>query len=146
MTFGQSIKHVFSNYANFQGRASRSEFWWWYLFVLLVALIPSIIANIGVQQSLSTVSVNDATGALTGGSLNGLAIFGIVLSVLWSLAVLIPTLAVGCRRFHDTDRSGWWWLLWYLCCFVGAIIVIVFWASPGTPGPNRFGDGPARAE
>ena len=146
MTFGQSIKRVFSNYANFQGRASRSEFWWWYLFVVLVSLIPSIIANIGVQQSLSTVSVNDATGALTGGSLNGLAIFGIVLSVLWSLAVLIPTLAVGCRRFHDTDRSGWWWLLWYLCCFVGAIIVIVFWASPGTPGPNRFGDGPARAE
>ena len=66
-------------------------------------------------------------------------------AAVWTVALLLPTLAVGCRRLHDTNRSGWWWLLYYFCCIVGAIVVIIFWIGPSTPGPNRYGDGPATA-
>ena len=145
MGFGQAIKHVFSNYANFNGRASRSEFWWWYLFVVLGGIIVSIPLNIGLTSSLNNLQVNEATNTVSGGGLSGLAIFGMIIAVAWSLALIIPTLAVGCRRLHDTDRSGWWWLLYYFCCIIGVIVVIIFWASPSTPGPNRFGEGPATA-
>jgi len=146
MSFGQSIKHVFSNYATFQGRASRSEFWWWYLFTAIVSLILFIPAipwyNEYVSASLN--QIGDATQVLPAPS--GLAILGLVLSTIFSLAVLVPTIAVAVRRLHDTDRSGWWLLLWLLCCFgIGAIILIILWILPSTPGPNRFGEGPAIA-
>ena len=143
MTFGQSVKHVFGNYATFQGRASRSEFWWWYLFTSIVSFIV-FIPVIPWYTELLNASVSE-TVALP--ALTGLATFGLILSTIWSLAILIPTIAVAIRRLHDTGRSGWWLLLWFLsCCFgIGAIILIIFWVLPGTPGPNRFGEGPAQA-
>ncbi len=65
------------------------------------------------------------------------------LSGIWSLAVLLPGLAVGARRLHDTDRSGWWQLL-VLIPLIGAIILIVWYATKGSLGANRFGpDAPA---
>jgi len=147
MGFGQAIKHVFSNYANFNGRACRSEFWWWYLFTAIVSLILAIPAipwyneyiNASINQMGEAVQVLPAP--------SGLAMVGLVLSGIFSLAVLIPTIAVAARRLHDTDRSGWWLLLYFLsCCFgIGAIILIIFWILPSTPGPNRFGEGPAIA-
>ena len=145
MTFGQSVKHVFSNYATFQGRASRSEFWWWYLFTTIIGFILIIPALPWYFELLNT-SVS-ASGAVAMPPLTGLATLGLVLSLLWSLAILVPNIAVAMRRLHDTDRSGWWLLLWFLtCCFgIGAIILIIFWVLPSTPGPNRFGEGPARA-
>lgn len=143
MGFGQAIKHVFSNYANFKGRASRSEFWWWYLFVVIGGIIVSIPLNAGITSSLNSVTVDDVTGTITGGEVSTLTQLGIILAAVWTVALLLPTLAVGCRRLHDTDRSGWWWLLYYFCCIVGAIVVIIFWIGPSTPGPNRYGDGPA---
>lgn len=143
MTFGQSVKHVFGNYATFQGRASRSEFWWWYLFTSIVSFIV-FIPVIPWYTELLNASVSE-TVALP--ALTGLATFGLILSTIWSLAILIPTIAVAIRRLHDTGRSGWWLLLWFLsCCFgIGAIILIIFWVLPSTPGPNRFGEGPAQA-
>ena len=144
MSFGQSIKHVFSNYATFQGRASRSEFWWWYLFLIITNAVVSIPYTIGIMNSANSMTVNEKTGEITSGSLSGLAVFGIVLMVVWSLAILLPTLGVAVRRLHDTDRSGWWWWLGVICC-IGSIILIVFWVQPSTPGPNRFGEGPATA-
>ena len=144
MTFGQSVKHVFSNYATFQGRASRSEFWWWYLFTTIIGFILFIPALPWYFELLNT-SVS-AGGTVTMPALSGLATLGLVLSLIWSLAILVPNIAVAIRRLHDTDRSGWWLLLWFLtCCFgIGVIILIIFWVLPSTPGPNRFGEGPAR--
>ncbi|MFM7211864.1 MAG: DUF805 domain-containing protein [Actinomycetota bacterium] len=148
MGFGQAIKHVFKNYATFQGRASRSEFWWWYLFTVIVSTILFIPAmpwyNEYVNATLN--QMGDATQVLPAPT--GLAMAGLVLSAIFSLAILIPSIAVAARRLHDTDRSGWWLLLYFLtCCFgIGIIVLIIFWILPSTPGPNRFGLGPAIAD
>lgn len=104
MTFGESIGTCFSKYAAFDGRASRSEYWWWFLFTLLVSAGSGMISD--------------------------------TLSGLFSLAVLLPSLAVGARRLHDTDRSAWFLLLWFIP-LVGWIIMIV-WAVQEGKEPNRF--------
>jgi uncharacterized membrane protein YhaH (DUF805 family) len=104
MTFGESIRTCFTKYATFDGRASRSEFWWFFLFTFLASAAASLIGD--------TVS-------------------GLV-----SLATLLPSLAVGARRLHDTNRSAWYLLLW-LVPLVGWIILIV-WAIQEAREPNRF--------
>ena len=146
MTFGQSIKHVFGNYATFQGRASRSDFWWWYLFTSIVSFVV-FIPVIPWYNDLINSSMNQAgSAAMVMPPITGLAALGLALSTIWSLAILIPTIAVAARRLHDTNKSGWLLLLWFLsCCFgIGAIILIILWILPSTPGPNRYGEGPAQ--
>jgi uncharacterized membrane protein YhaH (DUF805 family) len=104
MTFGDSIRTCFSKYAEFNGRASRSEYWWWFLFTFLVSAATGLVSE--------------------------------TLSALFSLGVLLPSLAVGVRRLHDTDRSGWFLMLWIIP-LVGWIILIV-WAVQEAKEPNRF--------
>lgn len=104
MTFGESISTCFSKYAAFDGRASRSEYWWWFLFTFLASLATAMISQ--------------------------------TVSGLFSLAVLLPSLAVGARRLHDTDRSGWFLLLW-LVPFIGWLVVVFFAVQEGKE-PNRF--------
>ena len=153
MGLGQSVKHVFANYATFSGRASRSEFWWWYLFTSIVSFIVLIPALPWYADFLNQANSASPQGRQVGDPLltfppvTGWASLGLILSVVWSLAILIPTIAVAVRRLHDTDKSGWFLLLWFLsCCFgIGAIILIIMWILPSTPGPNRYGDGPAQA-
>jgi uncharacterized membrane protein YhaH (DUF805 family) len=120
MTFSEAISSGFRNYVGFAGRASRSEFWYWMLFSVLVSIAASII-DLGLVSGNTTV-----------------------LSSIWSLAAFLPSLAVGVRRLHDTDRSGWWWLICFIP-LVGIIVLIVFWCLEGTPGPNRFGPDPLGA-
>lgn len=141
MSFGQAIRHVYGNYATFGGRASRSEFWWFYLFYVIVTFVISIPYYIGLAQSSTTM--DPETGQINEASLSGLAVFGIILLVVWSLGNLIPIIAVSVRRLHDGGRTGWWWWLNFLC-FIGPIILLIFYILPGTPGPNRYGDGPAQ--
>jgi uncharacterized membrane protein YhaH (DUF805 family) len=117
MNFGTAISTVFRNYVNFRGRASRPEFWWWFLFTIIVNIVLNIIAT-----------------ALPGG---GKATFEII-SYLWSLAILLPYLAVGARRLHDGNHSAFH-LFWYLLPFIGWIILIILWAQPTNPAAARFG-------
>jgi len=139
MGFGQAIKHVFSNYATFRGRASRSEFWWWYLFTVIVS---AVIYLISVPLGLTVGGGEWVVGS--GAEAQVIAIPGTpILSLVWFLAIVIPTIAVGARRLHDTDRTGWWWLIYFLCC-IGPIVLIIFWVMDSTPGPNRYGEGPAQ--
>lgn len=119
MTFQDSVKSVFRNYATFGGRAARSEYWWFMLFSFIVSAILGVIEG-------------PRMGGMHGGG---------TLQAVWSLAVLIPSLAVGARRLHDTDRSGWWLLL-CLIPVVGLIVLIWWFATPGTRGENRFGADP----
>jgi uncharacterized membrane protein YhaH (DUF805 family) len=114
MGVGQAISSGFSNYVNFSGRSSRSEYWFWVLFVLIADVVAiAIDAAIGMQ----------------------------IVSSLFGLAVLLPGLAVTVRRLHDLDRTGWWIFLG-LIPLVGAIILIIWFCSKGTDGLNRFGADP----
>ena len=116
---------VLKNYATFSGRARRTEYW---MFVLINLIVAAVLYGLGA--------------AFKGGALGGLFT---ALYVIYALGVLIPGFAVLFRRLHDTGRSGWWWLI-SLVPFVGGIILIVFAATEGTHGPNRFGDDPKAVE
>jgi len=106
MTFQESIKTCFSKYADFNGRAVRSEYWWFALFIVLVSM--------------------------------GLGIISEIVSGLFSLAVLIPSIAAAARRLHDTNRSGWWQLIAFIP-FIGWIIIIIFLAQEGNSDTNQYG-------
>ena len=108
-------------YAVFGSRSRRAEYWFFLLFNVLISVV------LGILDGVLGTSSGDGTVGLFGG--------------VYSLAVLIPGIAVTIRRLHDTDRSGWWALICFVPC-VGAIILIVFLAQEGTPGPNRFGENP----
>jgi uncharacterized membrane protein YhaH (DUF805 family) len=109
MDFVTAVKTCFAKYVTFKGRAIRSEYWWFALF------------NVGVS----------VIAGLIDGSAH-------ILSTLVDLALLLPGIAVGVRRLHDTDRSGWWWLIVFVP-FVGIVVMIVFMCLKGSEGANRFG-------
>ena len=125
MGFGEAVSTCFRKYATFQGRARRSEFWFYYLFISIVNVVLAIIVSIATSG---------------GSSSNGFAITVEIVFGLWALAILLPTLSVMVRRLHDADHSGWWWWI-NLVCF-GWIVLLIFWVSEGTRGANRFGPDP----
>jgi uncharacterized membrane protein YhaH (DUF805 family) len=131
MSFIDAVKSVFSQYANFSGRARRSEFWWWSLFVIIVYIVLSFIAG-----PMMASGVDLQTGEIGGSYFAGTAIYGLV-----GLALLLPNLAVAVRRLHDQDKSGFFWFMG-LIPVAGPIIMIVFYATAGTAGPNRYGPDP----
>lgn len=98
---------VLKKYAVFQGRARRKEYWMFFLFNVIIAFVLGFVSGM-----LRTP----------------------ILSYLYTLAVLVPGIAVGVRRMHDTDHSGWWLIV--------PIVNLVFACIEGTPGPNRFGPNP----
>jgi uncharacterized membrane protein YhaH (DUF805 family) len=116
VSFGEAVRSGFDHYVKFDGRASRSAFWWWVLFQIIVQFVAGILdyaifSNLGVLEGLV------------------------------SLALLLPYLSVSIRRLHDTDRSGWW-LLIYLIPVIGFIVLLVFFLTGSDPGPNRYGPAP----
>lgn len=113
MNFIQAIQSGFRHYVDFNGRASRSEYWYWMLFTTLVQIVADILG--GSEQSPVALVV--------------------------TLVLLLPSLAVGARRLHDIDRTGWWQLLW-LVPLIGWIVLIVWACTKGTTGENRFGGDP----
>jgi uncharacterized membrane protein YhaH (DUF805 family) len=112
---------VLKKYLVFEGRARRKEYWFFILFNLIIGFVLALIDN-------QTGTLDPETGV---GMLSG----------IYSLAVLIPTIAVAIRRLHDTDRSGWW-LLIGLVPLLGALVLLVFFILDGTPGTNQFGPSP----
>ncbi len=116
-------------YADFQGRARRSEYWLFTLFLIIVSIVlyVPLIAFSGDMQT--TGEINPIAGLL-------LLILGV-----FGLGTLIPSIAVTVRRLHDTDRSGWWILISFVP-LVGGIVLLIFEVLDGTPGPNRFGPDP----
>ncbi|GAA4879925.1 DUF805 domain-containing protein [Kitasatospora terrestris] len=107
---------VLKNYVGFEGRAHRREFWMFTLVSVVISIVLTIIDRIlGIR----------------------------VIDNLYTLAVLLPSLAVGARRLHDTGRSGWWQLL--SITVIGIIPLIVFWAQEGSTEANKYGTVPAPA-
>ena len=120
MNFGEAIKAGFSNYVNFQGRARRSGYWYWYLFTVLVSAVFSILSS-GKSDNFF-------------GMLGGLA----------GLVLFLPGLAYAVRRLHDTNRSGWR-VLFVLIPLVGWIFLLIWMVADSEPGDNRFGANPKGA-
>ncbi len=115
MGFTEAVRSVLSDhYADFTGRASRSEYWWFALF--------SILVSIGI--SIARAIAGDVVGGILG--------------LLFVLALIVPSISVTVRRLHDSDRSGWWILI-ALVPMIGSLVLLVLMVLPGTPGENRFG-------
>lgn len=128
-SFGQAVSRFFTKYADFSGRASRSEFWWWMLASVLVSIVGSVIASFGVSGATLTADGQVVFGAAYW--------IGYGLIALWGLATLVPALALYWRRLHDTNKSGGFFFLG-LIPFVGSIILLVLVLLPSDPAGARF--------
>ena len=115
-----SVRTCVKKYADFTGRAPRSELWWFALATAIASLMLTVI-----DFSL----------------FNGLAAEIGVLSSIFGLAVILPQLSVGARRLHDINRSGWWQLL-ILLPVIGWLVLLYFFVLKGTNGSNDFGTDP----
>jgi uncharacterized membrane protein YhaH (DUF805 family) len=135
MSFGQAVKSGFSKYATFRGRASRSEFWYWILFYVIVGIVLNIV------DSLFGWQITTATNTDTGNTV-AVAYNAGWLSSIWGLIVLLPTLAVTVRRLHDVGKSGWWWWLNLICCIGPLILIFAFYIKEGDAGDNNYGPPP----
>ena len=109
----QYFTDALKKYAVFQGRARRSEYWWFTLFIAIISVIT------GILDSIFDLYIAGDKG---------------VISTLLSLAVLMPSWCVAVRRLHDCDKSGWFMLI--------PIYNLILYCTNGTPGPNRFGTDP----
>ena len=107
-------------YAVFSGRSRRKEYWYFFLFNFIIAF------TLGFIEGLSGIAPEAGQS---------------VLVLLFQLAILLPSIAVGVRRLHDTDRSGWWLLISFIP-IIGAIVLIIFFVQDSTPNGNRFGENP----
>ncbi|MFN3231727.1 MAG: DUF805 domain-containing protein [Alphaproteobacteria bacterium] len=117
MDFQTAVRTCLNKYVDFNGRARRSEFWYFVLFYFILYMVAVLL------------------GGILGETIGG------ILTFLVPLALFLPYLAAGVRRLHDTDRTGWWVLIG-LIPIVGLIVMIVFCVQPGTAGQNQYGPDP----
>jgi uncharacterized membrane protein YhaH (DUF805 family) len=117
MNFQQAIVSCIRNYVGFEGRAARSEYWYWVLFVVLLGAVTSVL-------DLALFPGNELSP----------------LNLISTIVLLLPNIAVSARRLHDIDRTGWWLLLVFT--IIGGL-VLLYWAFvKGTNGVNRYGPDP----
>jgi len=134
--FRRAIAACFRKYAVFQGRAPRSEFWWWALFQTVIGLVflsldMPYYSQCAVQLlSSGTWPTPDAAQTIVDR-----------LSDLFDLVTLLPTITVTVRRLHDIGKSGWWFWFGFVP-LAGQILLLLWNARHGTRGPNRFGPDP----
>jgi uncharacterized membrane protein YhaH (DUF805 family) len=138
MGFTDAVRTCLSQkYATFSGRASRSEYWWFQLFIFLVYMV--IVAILFATMDMDQVGQGD---------FGGISPIVIILFGIFALGVFLPSIAAVVRRLHDRDMSGWWYLGAILAGFipfvgiVASIALLVILILKGTDGPNRFGPDP----
>ena len=117
MDFQTSIKTCFKKYADFSGRASRSEFWWFELFLWIAMIVAAIIDTMMLGYSFEDYGP---------------------IYIIYCVVTFLPTIAVGARRLHDINRSGWWQLLYIT--LIGIILLIIWWATVGENKKNNHGN------
>ena len=119
MGLSEAVESVLiKNYSNFSGRARRSEYWYWILFSMIVGFI----------LSLTPIFIGP---------------IGSIIQAIWGLGTIIPGIAIGVRRLHDIDKSGWWLFL-SLAIIIGCIILLIWSIKQGTDGSNNYGDDPKK--
>ena len=124
VSLGGAVSGGFRKYATFSGRATRAESWWWVVFTVLAGVALAI--------------VDTATGTMGMFGDSGL------LGSLFELATLLPSFALGARRLHDINRTGWWLLLVFVLV-IGWIVLILWAIKRGDSGPNKYGPDPRQA-
>ena len=127
VSFQNAVGLGFQHYFDFKGRSTRSEYWWWLLFVVLAGIALTI-----VDMGIGAFNYESGDGLLSG---------------LFKLATLIPGLALGARRLHDINKSAWWLLMWLsfllIIPMIIPVIVLLVWAArQGDNGTNRYGPDP----
>ena len=128
-SFGDAVRRFFKKYADFTGRASRSEYWWWILLQFLIGLALWLLAFIlGVAGPIT--SSDDSRLASPGFWVI------VVIATVWGLATLVPHLAVTWRRLHDANLAGPWWFLSFVP--FGSIVILVFTLLQSNPQGARF--------
>jgi len=134
MGFKEAVRTVLKEkYATFSGRASRSEFWWFQVFIYLVSFVWSFVVGFG------------SVGREPGQDFPPWVIVIGIVSTLITLGMFLPAISVAVRRFHDRNISGWWFLGLSVVTFVpivgllAPIAMLVIFILPGTKGPNKFG-------
>ena len=147
MGFVEAVKTCFKKYANFNGRARRSEFWWFYLALGIVnSVLSGLLSHFAaakaavVSEAFSSMSNLDALADKESTYANINLVIMIIMGI-WCLVTLLPTLAAMARRLHDTGKSGH--LLWlFLLCGIGGLIPLIMCIPEGNPGPNQYGESP----
>jgi uncharacterized membrane protein YhaH (DUF805 family) len=120
MDFQTAVRTCFQKYATIAGRARRSEYWWFVLFIFAGNIVLGLVDQI---------------------------VFGSaqVLSGIFGLATLVPSVCVAGRRLHDTGRSAWWLLL-IVIPLIGFLVLLWWFVQKGTDGSNEFGPDPLAGE
>ena len=121
------IDTVKNKYTDFNGRATRSEYWYFVLFYTIISLILTLIDINFINPYLDL----SPEAAMQGSVLTG----------VFALALLLPQIALGIRRLHDTGRSGWWYLL-ILIPILGWLVLLYFYILDSEPGTNAYGPNP----
>ena len=116
-----------NKYAKFDGRATRSEYWYFILFYFIVSFIVILLDIFVVNPMLGATPEQAQQGGL--------------LQIILALALLIPSIAVGVRRLHDIGKSGWW-ILVGLVPIIGALVLIYFYVLDSQVGENQYGPNP----
>jgi uncharacterized membrane protein YhaH (DUF805 family) len=124
MNMPTAVKSVLGKYVSFSGRASRSEYWWWTLALIILFVVLGVIDGAIIAPLLGLERFASNAGQ--------------PLSLLTALLILLPSIAVTARRLHDTDRTAWW-LLVGLVPLVGNLVLLFFYVQQGTEGENQFG-------
>ncbi len=118
MNFPTAVKTcLVQKYASFSGRASRSEFWWFYLFTIIVQWTIQILGMFILGENSAGLDI---------------------ISSVANLIFILPTFAVGCRRLHDIGRSGWWQLL--MITVIGIFVLIYWWIKKPVEEDNKYGE------
>lgn len=131
---------AFNNYADFSGRASRSEYWWFQLLNLLVVVPAAFLVGVGMGSA--SVQGMEAASSSTP------FLIGVTMLVFWVLIAFVPSLSVSVRRFHDHNVSGWWYLGLLIFSmipyigFIGSLAMLWVTVRAGTWGPNNYGPDP----
>jgi uncharacterized membrane protein YhaH (DUF805 family) len=124
-----ALKLAFQNYANFSGRATRGDYWWYVLAYFIVAIVLGIVDRVVFGSGSSSMDVSDSVSfSYNAGVLGG----------IWGLANIIPIISVTARRLHDTNRSGWMQLL-VLIPLLGWLYLLYLYVQKGTVGDNSYG-------
>ena len=124
MGFTDAVRNaLMNNYVNFNGRASRSEYWWFFLFTMILQFIALPIDIVVLGYDMMDPGAIQIVGTIAG------------------LALFLPGLCVLVRRLHDLGKSGWWFLI-ALIPFLGIIVLLVFMVTEGEQLPNQYGEVP----